>query len=68
MRVSTESGVVIDGGMGVVIFIFGGACVPVVEDEGADLSLQPVVAKRAKAMMQARGRGTSRIFCIVNLK
>jgi hypothetical protein len=53
---------VMDAGMGVVIFIFGG--VWVVADEGADLSLQPMVAIRAKAMMPPSERSPSPIFCI----
>jgi|ERR1700733_3900299 hypothetical protein len=54
-----------DGGIGVVIFIFPAPGVPVVvTDEGAGLSLQPVAAMRAKAVMQASERCPSRIPCI----
>jgi hypothetical protein len=54
-----------DGGIGVVIFIFGGPCVPaVVADEGAGLSLQPMIVKRAKAIMHESERSANRIPCI----
>jgi hypothetical protein len=54
-----------DGGIGVVIFIFPGPGVPVVvTDEGAGLSLRPMAAMKAKAVMQASERCPSRIPCI----